>query len=455
MLVDFKFKNFRSFRDESSINMVASGYRRHPSHVEEIGDKQILKGLFLFGANAGGKSNLIKAASFVKHAVCNGLGETDCDGLFFRLNPKGPEEHGVFQFTIHADGRFYEYGLVVSYFTTSIVSEWLSILDENGKAKHVFSYDTTGQHPVIETDMSLNHESKARFDVYKSDAENSQFRKIPFLSEIAQKRSNEEATLFFRHFNIVYRWFVRLTIIFPETKYTGTTLYIKNPVQRTELALLLRDFDTGIESLDSKDVDVEKVLMSLSPDYQESTKASWIRALTSGDGTSAIDIVLANASYMVTFENGRLRLREIVANHGKNDDPFERQDESDGTQRLYDLLPLRQRFANDCVVMVDELDRSFHTKAVLKFIDMFYSAARGKKSQFIATVHDDDVLDLDLLRQDEIWFVERGEDHASRLYPLTKYRARFDKDIRKDYLLGRYGALPIFSTSDPETLVGD
>lgn len=455
MLVDFKFKNFRSFRDETSLSMVASGYKRHPSHVEEIGKQQILKGLFLFGANAGGKSNLVKAASFAKHVVCDGLSETDCDGLFFRLNPRGPEEHGVFQFTIFADGRFYEYGLVISYFTTSIVSEWLSILDEDGKVKRVFTYDLSSEQPNVESDFRLQGEIKIRFEVYKSDAMQVQFRKIPFLTEIALKRTKEDEPRFFRHFNAVYRWFVRLTTIFPITKYSGTALYITDTAQRSELASLLKDFDTGIESLRSQEVDVDKVLGSVSPEIKERIKAKWIRDLTSGEGISAVDIVLDDAAYMVTFENGRLRLREIVANHGKEDDPFERKDESDGTQRLYDLLPLRHRFANDCVVMIDELDRSFHTKAVLKFIELFFNVSKGRQSQLVVTVHDDDVLDLDLLRQDEIWFVERGVDHSSRLFPLTQFKARFDKDIRKDYLLGRYGALPVFGNLEQRLLEED
>ena len=137
-------------------------------------------------------------------------------------------------------------------------------------------------------------------------------------------------------------------------------------------------------------------------------------------------------------------MEKVVADHGRKDDPFDRRDESDGTQRLYDLLPLQRMFEQGSVVVIDELDRSLHTKATLEFIRTFFERSAGRRSQLIATTHDASILDLALLRQDEIWFVERGDDHASTLFPLTKFKARFDKDIQKDYLLGRYGALPIF-----------
>jgi hypothetical protein len=76
---------------------------------------------------------------------------------------------------------------------------------------------------------------------------------------------------------------------------------------------------------------------------------------------------------------------------------------------------------------------------------MFYENNEDNTCQLIATTHDSNLLDLDLVRQDEIWFVERDESHASQLYSLNKFKERFDKKIDKEYLLGRYGAIPIFN----------
>ena len=81
---------------------------------------------------------------------------------------------------------------------------------------------------------------------------------------------------------------------------------------------------------------------------------------------------------------------------------------------------------------------------------LFLDDPNSKKAQLIATTHDGTLLDLDVLRQDEIWFAERAPDKHTSLYSLLKFKARFDKDIRKDYLLGRYGALPIFDAFEKD-----
>ena len=131
----------------------------------------------------------------------------------------------------------------------------------------------------------------------------------------------------------------------------------------------------------------------------------------------------------------------MLLNHGNPDDLFEYSDESDGTQRLFDLIPIF--FAQNRVILIDEIDRSLHTNLTRKFIEFFFSAANDNSSQLIATTHDSNLLDLDLLRQDEIWFVERKKDHSSCIYSLNKFKERFDKKIEKEYLIGRYGAIPI------------
>ena len=135
---------------------------------------------------------------------------------------------------------------------------------------------------------------------------------------------------------------------------------------------------------------------------------------------------------------------EVVSDHGNSDDLFEYNDESDGTQRLFDLIPVYQKSVENHVIFIDELDRSLHTKAVQEFIKYFYNISIGIPSQLIVTTHDSNIMDLDFIRQDEIWFVERNKSQSSSIYSLNKFKARFDKKVEKEYLLGRYGAIPIF-----------
>jgi len=124
---------------------------------------------------------------------------------------------------------------------------------------------------------------------------------------------------------------------------------------------------------------------------------------------------------------------------------FEYADESDGTKRLFDLLPLFLKSMTERTIFVDEIDRSLHTNLTREFFKLFYELVEDKNCQLIATTHDSNLLDLDLVRQGEIWFIERKEDHSSELYSLNRFKERFDKKIDKEYLLGRYGAIPIFN----------
>ena len=133
-----------------------------------------------------------------------------------------------------------------------------------------------------------------------------------------------------------------------------------------------------------------------------------------------------------------------MSDHGNSEDQFEYGDESDGTQRLFDLIPIFYNTNKNKVVIIDEIDRSLHTNVVKRFIELFFSITQGSDRQIIATTHDSNLLDLELMRQDEIWFVERDNDHSSKIFSLNKFRERFDKKINKEYLLGRYGASPVF-----------
>lgn len=445
MLINFQVKNFGSFWKPTNFSMIASSIRRHPSHVAEIDGCDVLRSAFIFGANAGGKSNFVKAIGFAKRVIEDGLDDVSCDRRHFRLAPDGKNDNiGVFQFTIRADQDFYEYGVAISYDRAAIASEWLTLQTDKSHPLEIFSCDWTGSTPKIETGFELDDADKTRFDVYCEDARVATLRKRTFLAEIAEKRSRRDAGSFFAHFASVFTWFRNLKVIFPETTFGGMIRYVLDEKARLSFGTLLNHFDTGIETLDTQDVDAEKVLSFLPPEKRQMLKAKIIAELTRDKDSVATLNAPDDNAYLVHFRNGRLTMEKVVADHGRKDDPFDRQDESDGTQRLYDLLPLQRMFAEDTVVIIDELDRSLHTKATLEFIRAFFEHSDGHRSQLIATTHDAAILDLALLRQDEIWFVERGEDHASTLFPLTKFKARFDKDIQKDYLLGRYGALPIF-----------
>ena len=99
---------------------------------------------------------------------------------------------------------------------------------------------------------------------------------------------------------------------------------------------------------------------------------------------------------------------------------------------------------DDTVYVVDELERSLHPKLTEHFLKLFMDAHDGKRMQLIFTTHEDTIMDQDLFRRDEIWFVERDNENSSHIYSLDRFKERYDKKLSKAYLEGRYGAIPVF-----------
>ncbi len=123
--------------------------------------------------------------------------------------------------------------------------------------------------------------------------------------------------------------------------------------------------------------------------------------------------------------------------------------ESDGTRRLLDLLPaLHQMHRQGGVYFIDEIDRSMHPILVRRLLEFFLASCGENPGQMILTTHESSLLDLDLLRRDEIWFAEKDHEQATRLYSLADFKVRNDLEIRKHYLQGRFGAIPFLGSLD-------
>jgi AAA15 family ATPase/GTPase len=126
---------------------------------------------------------------------------------------------------------------------------------------------------------------------------------------------------------------------------------------------------------------------------------------------------------------------------------FDFEDESDGTKRLFDFVPLLQLLnRDDFTIIIDEIDRSLHPELTRNFIELFLTnEIANTNGQLIVTTHESSLLDFKLLRRDEVWFVEKNKHGESHLYSLEEFQPRFDKEIRKAYLQGRFGAIPYIS----------
>ena len=208
---------------------------------------------------------------------------------------------------------------------------------------------------------------------------------------------------------------------------------------------MLKTFDTGIEGI-TKGKQLAEKAFSFLPDDVKMNLLTDLDQKLRGQGNIAdkANLTIEDSQFEVYLEDGEIYAEKIMLNHGNPNELFEISDESDGTKRLFDLIPVYEIGQHERVIIIDELDRSFHSKLTEEYIEKFFEVTKDKKSQLICTTHDLNLMDLNILRQDEIWFIERESDHSSKIYSLSDFKERFDKNILNEYLIGRYGAMPQF-----------
>lgn len=143
-------------------------------------------------------------------------------------------------------------------------------------------------------------------------------------------------------------------------------------------------------------------------------------------------------------KNQEIEITTLVLKHNASLFDFSFEEESDGTKRLFDLIDMLMNKEEDMIFVVDELERSLHPKLTEHFLKLFMEAHSNDKDQLFFTTHEDTIMDQELFRRDEIWFVERDNQNASKIYSLDRFKERYDKKLSKAYLEGRYGAIPIF-----------
>ena len=443
MLIRFIAENFGSIKDRVEFSMAASKVARHPGHVHEVSGKRILRSSFIFGANAGGKTTFFRAMRFAVDVIRKGVRHVSCANRAFKLGDK-LNDKGMFQFDFIVDGHVYSYGFVISYNSVSIVAEWLYLCDDAKKSVCLFNRETEKGGVRFETDLTVPELDPQWYSFYKNDFAGGDNSQVLALNDLNRRQS--QGNLLVEHARRVRTFFRRFVMIAPDDAY-GNGFYLHGDADsQLRLEEYLRLFDTGITKIILKELVYDEVVKTLPPPVRDELQHDFQRVLEGNKRKIHLTATVSNNQETLFFDvkNGKIRVRQLLFEHGKKGVFFERLEESDGTRRLFDLLPLLLLLKSGAIVFVDEIDRSLHTKATTEFIRRFLEQTDRNGSQLIATTHDGELLDLDLLRQDEIWFVERDDNHVSHLYPLSRFNARFDSKVKKDYLLGRYGALPIF-----------
>ena len=447
MFIGFSVSNFLSFKSPQTMSMMASKVARHKEHILNGNGKKILKTGLIYGANAGGKSNFIKAIDFSRDIILDGLEEVDLNRKYFRINKEGYRQPGVFEYRLITQSKKeYSYGIAISYAAKEIISEWLVRIEKNGSETCIFNrdIDESGENFTFSEVTHKNEAEKIKWEIFLDVFGKNispAMKKKSILSDVAE-RSNEKSGVL-KEIMDVYEWFQSIIILFPTSQYSGLNQLVEKEEVRKFFSGILKYFDTGIESVESKqgEMNFDRIFEGIPKEHAEKLK---IRISNDIENDPVMFKVNNQVYSLRKDEEGNIITTKMMQNHGNPQELFEYSDESDGTQRLFDLIPLFYEHQNNRVIFIDEIDRSLHTNLTRRFLELFYSLTEKSDCQIIATTHDSNLLDLDLVRQDEIWFVKRSEDHSSKMYSLNRYKERYDKKIDKEYLLGRYDAIPIF-----------
>lgn len=442
MLLRFLVENFRSFHGEETLSLVPAKSRIHRRHeLTTQGPCRRARGLplaVLYGANASGKSNLIRAMDFARTLIVLGTrADAPTGAVGFRLDPDSASKPSRFEFVLTHEGVLYTYGFAVD--EREVTEEWLFAVFDKQEVR-LFERRTEGGSARLEfgSRLAKSRDERQRLQFVASGTRPNQL----FLTEANDRNVQALAPLI--------HWFRdHFTIIWPDAQYRPLVPRAHSDEQFADfLAAFLRVADTGISGLDrtSREIDVDHDL----PNLTQEMKGTLLDGLQRSPDHS---VILSAGKVLLALHqepDGTTRSLTLQTEHVRSDGKtvlFNTQDESDGTHRLINLVPaLLSVQNNEDVFVIDELDRSLHPHLCRLYLEAFLRgvAEHNNRGQMILTTHETTLLDLDVLRRDEIWFVEKDAHGASHLTSLAEFKLiRADLRIDKGYLGGRFGAIPL------------
>ena len=430
MLINFTLENWRSFREPVTFSMVASKERQHRNRVPKVGKYpvRILPVAALYGGNASGKSNFFKALCFARNLVVDGVRPNLPIAVEpFRLDDSHALQPTRMSFELLIDEIIYKFAFAVS--STEVLEEKLAKITSTGETD--LYHRVQGQEPVWAPLLD-------KMDLLKFAFQSTRKNQLFLTTSIDLNLSL---------FHPVYDWFKdSLKLIAPDARFEPFELFLTedNPLHAAANEMLTQ-LDTGISQLGGEAIPFADLPLP------EEWKAK-LNALVTEELAYRLRVEQQGftLNLVVMRQNGELIAKKLVAYHQKADGQktkFEMSMESDGTLRVIDLLPAFINLSekkNTNVYVIDEIDRSLHTKLTRALLETYLSACSPQsRSQLLMTTHDVLLIDQNLLRRDEMWVTERNVDGSSDLYSFSDYEeARYDKDIRKSYLQGRLGGVP-------------
>ena len=457
MLIRFRTSNFLSFDHEQELSMIAGNTKKKENHLIDQNNLKLLKFSAIYGANASGKSNLLKAINFSKNIILGGI-KANLANLYCRIKDSNKNKISSFEYEIKINNRFYAYGFDLMLSKNSIQAEWLYELDKN-KNKEVLIYTRElNQDIKINNEyFNNNNDILSRLNVYHSDMKSQDT--VLFLTVMNKNKETlykDNPTNNVCILKDIFSWFVNsLIIIFPQVGLDNTPFF-SSEESIEKINEIISKFGTGISECKVVEANLQELQAAIPPeilrDMINKIESEYVNSQKNKTNIQQASIRINRELYIIRKTSiNNLRVEKIVLKHKNNDSQYAFSEESDGTQRLFDLIEILMNKDSEKVYLIDELDRCFHPELTYKFIERFLNLTNNN-SQLIVTTHESRLLNFDLLRRDEIWFANREKNGPTDLYSLEKYNERFDKKIDKAYLEGRYGGVPLFETLFP---VGD
>lgn len=422
MLIEFSVTNFRSIKARQTLSLAASADKTHlEQNVAAEGDLRMLKSAVIYGPNAAGKSNILRAVqTLIVLVQSSATAFTEGQSIPvtpFVFSKASSDQASEFEIIFFADdGVRYQYGCVAS--AGRVHKEWL-IAYPHGRAQRWFEreYDAQKQSQLWWFGPNFNAERAERKVWQEFTRDNALFLSTAIQLNNTQLRS-------------VFTWITqRLIVLVPGVEWNPflSLNMLREKSGQEQLMRFMRAADVGIDRLELQEEDIPQG--SLAP--------------------------LSAGAVRVHFEFkpppgaalGPQKRMRVLAWHKSTDCaeevPLDMSDESDGTQKLFEFTGGWMRaLESGATLLVDELDRSLHPHMTRFLVGLFHSRNNVRNAQLVFTTHDTTLLDVELMRRDQIWFVEKDAQRSSRLYPLLEYSPRKDEALERGYLKGRYGAVP-------------
>jgi len=424
MLVEFGFSNYRSFRDRAILSMEATGISNFRNSVMEINNLHLLRGAAIFGKNGGGKSNVIRAfwlaVQFIRNAQKTQHEKAEIPVIPFLLNDYSEKQPTEFSFVYILGGVKYWYSFSAT--RKKIISETLYHAPKGQKAivfirkNQIFTF--------------TDSKSKRKL-ISETVAENQLFFSVACTM-------NDKVCI------NAMRWFREY--IYFSRDYTDIPVqlleYAEDENMLRAISTYAKEADFGIENMrfefNNKEIDEMEIFSSHVLDGMKTILLEFKKALSAMNNESEISLrvgqVTAKAEHYGIDENGNQKRYMI-----------ELSDESDGTRRLMSYAPAIESALNKGgLLLIDELEKELHPMLVSFIISKFQSCQSNPKgAQIIFTTHNADLMNLEMLRKDQIYLVDKKHsDGVSELYSISDYNTKTSDNIRKGYLSGKFGAIP-------------